>query len=85
MNEESIEKEILDIETVKYLIRSVQQNRKKAINDDSDVEVTGGKNTEDFVMSENAIASLKFYNGVEGCIIMEKFQIFLPYKDLEDI
>ena len=69
-----------NIETVKYLIKTVQQIMENAINDDGFVGETGEQYNKDINMSEKYISTLKFYNGVEGCISMKKSQNFLSCK-----
>eukprot|EP00978_Attheya_sp_CCMP212_P011862 scaffold29456_cov59-Attheya_sp.AAC.5 len=84
LNEETIEEEMPNIQTVKSLITRVQNNMENAVND-GEVEETGEHDTDDLNESKKDIPSLQFYNGVEGCIAVEKFQDCLSCKKIEDI
>eukprot|EP00978_Attheya_sp_CCMP212_P002729 scaffold5585_cov57-Attheya_sp.AAC.11 len=57
LNEETIEEEMPNIQTVKSLITKVQNNMENAVNDD-EVEETGEHDTDDLNDSENDIPIL---------------------------
>ena len=59
----------------------VQQNMENWINNGDGVKETGEHDMGGGInLSEKDIVSLQFYNGVEQCITMEKFQNFFFLK-----
>ena len=70
-----------NIEKVQYLIRRLQKNMGNKINYYA-LEHTGEYDNVDMNKSEKYMTILKSYNGVEQCILWEKFQNYFLCKKI---